>query len=63
VAKVSKATATRHLGDLLGKGCLVRLPGSGRSTRYQVNCDPSSRHGAPVYSEAQPTATHRPMRQ
>ena len=63
VAKVSKATATRHLGDLLGKGCLVRLPGSGRSTRYQINCDPSSRHGAPVHSEAQPTATHRPMRE
>lgn len=37
VAKVSKATATRHLGDLLEKGCIVRLPGGGRSTRYQVN--------------------------
>jgi Fic family protein len=37
VAKVSKATATRHLADLLEKGCLVRLPGGGRSTRYQVN--------------------------
>lgn len=37
VAKVSKATATRHLADLLAKGCLVRLPGGGRSTRYQVN--------------------------
>ncbi|BBH47825.1 hypothetical protein KU43P_43020 [Pseudomonas sp. KU43P] len=37
VAKVSKATATRHLTDLLDKGCLVRLPGGGRSTRYQVN--------------------------
>lgn len=37
VAKVSKATATRHLGDLLEKGCLTRLPGGGRSTRYQVN--------------------------
>ena len=36
VAKVSKATATRHLADLLAKGCLVRLPGGGRSTRYQV---------------------------
>jgi Fic family protein len=34
VAKVSKATATRHLADLLAKGCLVRLPGGGRSTRY-----------------------------
>lgn len=37
VAKVSKATATRHLVDLLEKGCLVKLPGGGRSTRYQVN--------------------------
>lgn len=36
VAKVSKATATRHLADLVEKGCLVRLPGGGRSTRYQV---------------------------
>lgn len=37
VAKVSKATATRHLRDLLEKGCLLRLPGGGRSTRYQVS--------------------------
>ncbi|MFW0756087.1 Fic family protein [Pseudomonas sp. H11T01] len=37
VAKVSKATATRHLSDLLDKGYLVRLPGGGRSTRYQIN--------------------------
>lgn len=37
VAKVSKATATRHLGDLLSKNCLERLPGGGRSTRYRVN--------------------------
>lgn len=36
VAKVSKATATRHLSDLVEKGCLARLPGGGRSTRYQV---------------------------
>jgi len=36
VAKVSKATATRHLADLLEKGCLYRLEGGGRSTRYQV---------------------------
>ncbi len=36
VAKVSKATATRHLSDLLEKGCLERLPGGGRSTRYQI---------------------------
>ena len=36
VAKVSKATATRHLSDLLTKGCIEKLPGGGRSTRYQV---------------------------
>jgi Fic family protein len=33
---VSKATATRHLSDLLNKGCLQKLPGGGRSTRYQI---------------------------
>ena len=37
VAKVSKATATRHLADLLDKGCLQRLSGGGRSTRYRIN--------------------------
>lgn len=37
VAKVSKATATRHLADLLEKNCLERLPGGGRSTRYQIH--------------------------
>ena len=36
VAKVSKATATRHLADLLEKGLLVQLPGGGSKTRYQV---------------------------
>lgn len=36
VAKVSKATATRHLTDLLAKHCLEKLPGGGRSTRYQA---------------------------
>jgi Fic family protein len=36
VAKVSKATATRHLADLLAKRCLVRRPGGGRSTRYEL---------------------------
>lgn len=37
VAGVSKATASRHLSDLVEKGCLVRLPGGGRSTRYRIN--------------------------
>ncbi len=36
---VSKATATRHLGDLLEKGLIARLPGGGRNTRYQVVAD------------------------
>ena len=36
LAKVSKATATRELADLVNKGCLVKLPGGGRSTRYQL---------------------------
>ncbi len=36
VAKVSKATATRHLTDLLQKKCIEKLPGSGRSTRYRL---------------------------
>lgn len=36
VARVSKATATRHLSDLQEKGCIFRLPGGGRSTRYQI---------------------------
>ncbi len=36
VSKVSKATATRHLADLLSKGCIEKLPGGGRSTRYRI---------------------------
>jgi Fic family protein len=36
VTKVSKATATRHLGDLLAKDCIEKLEGGGRSTRYQI---------------------------
>ena len=36
VAKVSKATATRHLTDLLAKNCIEKLAGGGRSTRYQI---------------------------
>lgn len=36
VAKVSKATATRHLAYLLEKGCLEKLPGGGRNTCYQI---------------------------
>jgi len=36
VAEVSKATATRHPSDLVEKGCRARLPGGGRSARYQI---------------------------
>ena len=36
VAKVSKATATRHLASLLESGCLEKLAGGGRSTRYHL---------------------------
>ncbi|MBI5110308.1 MAG: Fic family protein [Rhodocyclales bacterium] len=36
VTQVSKATATRHLADLVAKGCLIKLPGGGRNTRYQI---------------------------
>lgn len=43
ITKVSKATATRHLTDLLAKGCIVKLPGSGRSTRYIIKCPRKSR--------------------
>lgn len=37
IAKGSKATATRHLADLLEKGCIRRLPDDGRSTRHEIN--------------------------
>ncbi len=36
VAGVSKATSTRHLAELVEKGCIEKLPGGGRSTRYQI---------------------------
>jgi Fic family protein len=36
ISQVSKATATRHLQDLVEKGILVAQKG-GRSTQYQVN--------------------------
>ncbi len=37
IANVSKATATRHLADLLEKKCLIKLEGGGRSTRYNIH--------------------------
>ncbi len=36
VAKVSPATATRHLAQLVETGCLVKTQAGGRSTRYNV---------------------------
>src|SRR5690606_2506376 len=36
LAKVSKATATRDLAELVDKGCLEKQPGGGRSTRYGI---------------------------
>lgn len=36
VAKVSKATATRHLTDLLEKGLIKKTDQGGRSTRYLI---------------------------
>lgn len=40
LAKVSKATATRELADLVQKNCLTKLPGGGRSTRYSLAISP-----------------------
>ena len=37
VAKVSKSSATRHLSDLLNRGCLQKTAAGGRSTRYKIN--------------------------
>lgn len=39
LAKISKPTATRDLAELVEKGCLYKLPGGGRSTRYAVLLD------------------------
>lgn len=36
VAGVSKATATRHLAELVERGCIEKLPSGGRNTRYQT---------------------------
>ncbi len=36
VAKVSPATATRHLAQLVELGCLVKTGAGGRSTRYRL---------------------------
>ncbi|GJA53910.1 hypothetical protein KAM348_13330 [Aeromonas caviae] len=36
IAQVSKATATRHLSDLLEKNCLEKISAGGRSTRYRL---------------------------
>lgn len=36
LAKVSKATATRELTDLVNKGSIEKSHGGGRSTRYTI---------------------------
>ncbi|WP_368175365.1 Fic family protein [Aeromonas sp. R5-4] len=36
IAQVSKATATRHITDLLEKNCLEKISAGGRSTRYRL---------------------------
>ena len=38
LTRVSKATATRHLADLVQVGALL-VQGQGRSTRYHLNFD------------------------
>jgi Fic family protein len=48
VTKVSKATATRHLADLVAKGCLIKLPGGGRNTRYQIHWPDANTPRPPV---------------
>lgn len=45
IAKVSSATATRHLTALLNSGCLVKTGAGGRSTRYKINHVRSSMRG------------------
>jgi len=37
LTKTSKATATRDLVELVEKGCLVKRPGGGRSTSYDIS--------------------------
>lgn len=39
VAKVSKATATRELAELVQKQYLSKMPGGGRSSRYSLNME------------------------
>ncbi len=42
LARVSKATATRELVDLLQKEYLLKMPGGGRSSRYSLNSEGST---------------------
>lgn len=37
VAKVSAATATRHLAQLVVLGCLVKTGAGGRSSKYKIS--------------------------
>jgi Fic family protein len=36
MTRTSRATAQREIADLLAKGLLVRRPGGGRSTSYEI---------------------------
>jgi Fic family protein len=36
LAKTSRATAQREIADLVAKGILVRRPGGGRSSSYEI---------------------------
>jgi Fic family protein len=47
LTSASKPTATRDLTDLLEKGCLIKLPGGGRSTRYALALDDEMPKGQP----------------
>jgi Fic family protein len=41
MARTSRATAQREIAELLEKGVLVRRPGAGRSTSYDIDWEPN----------------------
>jgi Fic family protein len=43
ITRTSRATAQREIAELLEKGVLVRRPGAGRSTSYDIHWEPSRR--------------------
>lgn len=48
ITGVSKATATRHLSDLVAEGFLFHSYGSGRSTRYSLNIPSEHKRATPT---------------